>query len=74
VDGIRIGIIVEVGVIDVVEESSAARVGVGIVDDKVSVVEKKDSAAGVGIGIVGDEVGVIGEVMLEEQLVLLKEE
>jgi hypothetical protein len=45
VDGVRIGIVIEVGVIDVVEEDSAARIGVGIVDSEVSIVEKR---SGVG--------------------------
>jgi hypothetical protein len=37
VNGVGVGIIVEVGIIGIVEEGSAARVKVGIVGDKVGV-------------------------------------
>jgi hypothetical protein len=41
VDSIGTGIVVEVGVIDVVKEGSTARIEAGIVGDEVSIVEKK---------------------------------
>jgi hypothetical protein len=43
VDSVRVDIIVEVGIIDIVEEGSVARVGVDIVSDKVDIVKERDS-------------------------------
>jgi hypothetical protein len=41
VDGVRAGIVVEIGIIDVVEKDSTARVGVGIINNVVGVVEEE---------------------------------
>jgi hypothetical protein len=61
VDGVRAGIIIEVSVIGIVEEDSAARVGAGIVSDKIGIVKEKSSVARVEASIVGDEVSVVEE-------------
>jgi hypothetical protein len=61
VDGVGAGIVVEVSVIGVVEEGSAARVRVSIIGNEVGVVEKESSAAEIRVDIIGNEVGIVEE-------------